>query len=164
MIFFIEIKTKGTLFYLKIFTMSVSAIPVKSTFFNSFKHVSWVKSFVSDFDPVNQNQLKEKNLLLQIEVAKSHGKLSEGLREAWITALKKKGKLLIAEKDVLFPQKSGKKYNRLLETGFIKNSSIEAEKLVDDTVVKVLEEGGSIEFVENNFLKNFKRMVVIEAD
>lgn len=113
---------------------------------------------------VDPNKLKEKNLLLQIEAAKSHGKLSEGITEAWIAAVTKKGKLLIAEKNILFTEKNGNKYNYAIQTVFSKNSSIHSEKVVDDTVSKVLEEGGDIEFVENGFLKNYKRMVMIHCD
>jgi hypothetical protein len=144
--------------------MSVSTSTSKPAFFSSIINNSWVKSIWSDFSVVDPNKIKERNLLLQIEAAKSHGKLSEGVTEAWITALKRKGKLLIAEKGVLFPEKNGKNFENTLQMGFSKNAFISVEKVIDDTVSKVLEGGGEIEFVENGFLNNYKHMVMIQQD
>src|SRR5688500_12076331 len=107
--------------------MSVFTIPSKPTFFESIKNNSWVKSITSEFNVVDPNKLKERNLLLQIEAAKSHGKLSEGVTEAWIAAFSKKGKLLIAEKDVLFPETNSKKKGNFLHMGFSQNTSTSVE-------------------------------------
>lgn len=47
---------------------------------------------------------------------------------------------------------------------FVENTSISPQQVVDDTVSKVLEEGGDVEFVENGMLKNYRHLVMIQFD
>lgn len=144
--------------------MSVSSISFKPTFLLGKINDFWVNNIKGRLTETDPNRLKERNLLLRIEAAKSHGRLSEGVTEAWISASNRKGKLFIAEKSVLFPDKHQKKQHDLRRMGLFNNSPVTLETLVDETITKVLEDGGSIEFVENGFLEDYKHMVMIQRD
>jgi hypothetical protein len=110
----------------------------------------------------DRNKLKERNLLLQIEAAKCRGQLAVGIHEVWNAANERKGKLLIAEKDILFPANATKIENELVTKSFTQTATLQASDVVYETIEKVLEEGGSIEFVENGSLKNYQKMVMIQ--
>lgn len=64
--------------------------------------------------------------------------------EVWNAVLQKKGKLLIAEKEVLFPVK-------------------EKTDMVKYVIEKVMESGGDVEFVKNGLLEKYERMVMIQG-
>jgi hypothetical protein len=108
------------------------------------------------------NKLKERNLLFQIEAAKSHGKLAEGVTDVWIAAKRRNGELLIAEKEILFKQIDDKKLNELVAETFLRNKTMQAKEAIDDAIQNVLNNGGEVEFVENGLLKKYKHLVIIE--
>ena len=111
----------------------------------------------------DRNKLKERNLLLQIEAAKSRGQLAVGINEVWNAANERRGKLLIAEKDILFPANSSKMESETTFYGFLQTTTMPATDVVNETIEKVLQEGGAIEFVENGSLKNYQQMVMIQT-
>jgi len=114
--------------------MATSAYALKAYFLFLFINNEWAKSIKSEIKSANPAKIRERNLLFQIEVAKSHGKLSQGVWEVWNSALQKKGRVLIAEKEVLFPAK-------------------EKTSIMDCVIEKVMAGGGNVEFVENGVLK-----------
>jgi hypothetical protein len=110
----------------------------------------------------NINELKEKNILLQIEAAKGHGKLVEGLANVWIASKGRREQLLVVEKQLLFEQIESHKLNELVADTFPKNKTLQAKDAIDEAVENVLKNGGDIEFVENGLLKKYKHLVIIE--
>ncbi len=109
----------------------------------------------------DRNKLKERNLLLQIEAAKCRGQLAVGIQEVWNAAVEKKGKLLIAEKDILFPAQEAKVNHPVMATGYTQNNTLQDADVVYETIEKVLEDGGKIEFVENGRLRDYQQVVMI---
>lgn len=104
--------------------------------------------------------IKEKDLLLQLENAQNSGKCSCGIEAVYTTARQKKGKLLIIEKNyqvsafmkagVLNPEMNGQAPN----TVFIND-------VVDEVIEKVLDQGGDVAMVREGLLEKFGRIALI---
>jgi hypothetical protein len=101
------------------------------------------------------------DLLHRMEEAAGMKKLVYGMETVWKEAMQKRGKLLIVEKNYMFPA---------LRTS---QSSIEAKNdqnaehgkyikdAVDDVIEKVLENGGDVEFVDEGILKDFDHIALV---
>src|SRR2546426_553349 len=96
--------------------------------------------------------LKERNLLYQIEAARSHGKLCFGPLQVWLAAWKQTGKLLIGEKKYLFPDTDIKNHV-VVSCQTAGNGSIPLQEVIDEAVEKVLSAGGAVEFVRNGQIR-----------
>lgn len=133
----------------------------KNSFLTALKQNLWVKSLAQEFTFVHPEKLKERNMLFKIQAADSRGKLAVGIADVWAAANQRKGKLLIGERDYLFPAVY-RRQRRLVTIHAFEDVVMPVSDAVDATIEKVLNEGGAIEFVENGKLKKYKRMVLIE--
>jgi hypothetical protein len=105
-------------------------------------------------------KVKEKDLLNQVEEAAGKKKLAVGMTAVWRDATHKKGKLLVVEKNYMFPaqhsstsdviEKLEEPYNRF---SYIKDA-------VDDVIERVLDNGGDVEFVDEGLLKEYEKIVL----
>ena len=100
-------------------------------------------------------KIKEKDLLLQLERAMSKGKYAAGIRDVYKAASQKRGRLLIVEKNYFSPAFIGEKdeLNPMEES--MLNNIIYIKDVVDDIIEKVLENGGDVEFVSDDLLKDY---------
>lgn len=107
-------------------------------------------------------KIKQKDLFNQMEEAAGKNKLAVGIREVWREAQKKKGRLLLVEKNYMYAAERGstdeiiykaiEPYNRF---SYIKDA-------VDDVIEKVLENGGDVEFVDAGLLENHHHIVLLQ--
>lgn len=127
-------------------------------------HKTWIKNLYEDFTYVNVEKVKETNLLRQIKAAESNSKLAAGIEATWEAAMKKKGNLLIGEKQYLFPAQSGKQSKATVVLQATGPTRFPYTVAVDSTIATVLQDGGTIEFVENGRLKKYHHIVLIQQD
>jgi hypothetical protein len=116
-----------------------------------------LEPFIADWKKVIQ-----KDLLNQLEEAAGKNKLAVGMREVWREAMRQKGRLLLVEKNYMYAAERGstdeiiykaiEPYNRF---SYIKDA-------VDDVIEKVLENGGDVEFVDTDFLKDYHHIALLQ--
>lgn len=104
-------------------------------------------------------RVKLKDLLNQLEEAAGKGKLALGMKKVWREAMNHKGRLLVVEKDYMYPAHPHDKaeidkviapYNKF---SYIRDA-------VDDVIEKVLENGGDVEFVDKDLMKGHRIALV----
>ncbi len=107
-------------------------------------------------------KVKQKYLLHKIEEAAGQKKLAAGMRDVWREAMGHKGKLLIVEKNFMYKAQYGsideviyKAIEPYSKFSYIKDA-------VDDVMEKVLENGGDVEFVEENLLNDYHHIALIQ--
>jgi len=109
----------------------------------------------------NWKKVQAKDLLNQLEEAAGNKKLAAGMRDVWRESMNCKGRLLLVEKNYMYAAERGssdeiiykaiKPYNRY---SYIKDA-------VDDVIEKVLENGGDVEFVDEEVLKDYHHIALI---
>jgi Bacterial archaeo-eukaryotic release factor family 3 len=107
-------------------------------------------------------KVKQKDLLNQIEDAAGKKRLAVGMRDVWREAMNHKGKLLVVEKNYIYAAQHGsideviyKAVEPYGKFSYIKDA-------VDDVMEKVLENGGDVEFVDNDLLKYYHHIVLVQ--
>lgn len=96
-------------------------------------------------------------LLNEIEKAMNAGQLEAGIKAVWKAATEKNGRLLIVEKNYMYPAErtSDEKYIRQPETtAYMKDA-------VDDVIEMVIQNGGEVRFVEKGMLEEYLNIVLI---
>jgi len=116
-----------------------------------------MEPFVGDWKKVTQ-----ADLLNQIDEAVSLNKISVGISEVWKTAAQKRGKLLIVEKNFMYPAVQGASPDIIYQYKNSVNNAFYIKDAVDDLIEKVLANGGDVEFVDGQLLKNYDSIVLIE--
>lgn len=107
----------------------------------------------------NWDQLKEADLLWQIDKAKSSGKLVRGIENVYKAASRTNNRLLIVEQDYAFAaDKISADKIQVHENG----SPLYINDAVDDVIESVLRSGGDVEFVGNGVLKDFDHIALIK--
>lgn len=104
---------------------------------------------------------KQKELLQKIEDAAGKKKLAKGINEVWHDAMENKGQLLLVEKNYMVAAQSGGDGNILYKVDEPHNNTTYIRDAVDDVLEKVLLNGGDVEFVDENLLKDFDHIVLI---
>ncbi len=106
--------------------------------------------------------VKQKDLINQLSEAANQKKLSIGMSEVWRESMGRKGRLLVVEKDYQFGARHGSNEEMI-------NNAIEPyhqfsyiKDAVDDVIEKVLENGGDVEFVEADVLKEFQHIALVQ--
>ncbi|MEX6690902.1 hypothetical protein QTN47_25560 [Danxiaibacter flavus] len=121
--------------------------------FGNYEHAS-AESILTAITPylASWEKVRQTSVLRRVEQAADSMHLSSGMGEVWKQARLHRGKLLILEKDFDYSGAGGGLYY-----GFplIKNT-------FDDTVQKVLESGGEIDFVEPEALKKYDHIAMIQ--
>jgi hypothetical protein len=109
----------------------------------------------------NWRKVKEQDLLQQLESAMNNKKLAIGIQNAWTSAARKNSRLLVVEKDFVYPAQiinaetiSARDANA--------NNPFYIKDAVDDVMEKVLQNGGDVEFVENGALKDYEQIALIQ--
>ncbi|MBZ5856551.1 baeRF3 domain-containing protein [Flavihumibacter profundi] len=107
-------------------------------------------------------KLLQHNLMKQIDDAMGAGKVAIGIRDVWKDATQKKGRLLIVEKNYMFPAKLVSGDGKFSGYDPATNNAFYIKDAIDDIIEKVLASGGDVEFVDEGFLSDFKRIVLID--
>ena len=107
------------------------------------------------------NNVKERDIINQLEAAAGRNKLAIGLRNVCREAKKHNGRLLLLEKDFVYRSqsdsmriinKASRAYNKF---SYVKDA-------VGDIIEKVLEYGGDVEFVNKDVLGRYRHIALLQ--
>jgi Bacterial archaeo-eukaryotic release factor family 3 len=112
---------------------------------------------ISDWKKVMQ-----KDLFNQIEEAEGKKKLAAGIKDVWKEAVNHKGRLLVVEKNYMFPAEHGSSEEIITNIAEPYNQFSYIKDAVDDAIEKVLEGGGDVEFTDEGLLSNYGHIVLIQ--
>jgi hypothetical protein len=146
-----------------------------------FKQVSHHKKYISEYIQGNYEELTEAQLLNMIEPhitkwnkqkkedlikviddALGNRTLAVGIKEVWRRATEKKGKHLIIEKNYVYPARQSSKKEIIFDYDDIVHNDLYIKDAVDDVIEKTLATGGIVEFVDEDVLKDFQKIVLIQ--
>lgn len=146
-------------------------------FKNLTKHAGLVIEYVQgNYEESTLPQLKEilnpyiadwkkviqKDLLNQLEEAAGKKKLVFGMKDVWRAAMSKKGRLLMVEKNFMYAAQQGSSEDVIYKTIEPYNKFSYIKDAVDDVIEKVLENGGDVEFVDEDVLKDYHHIALVE--
>ena len=106
--------------------------------------------------------IKQLRLLKMVDEAMSQKKLAVGIKEVWKAASEKRGRLLVVEKNFVYPAQHGANPDVIYGYDETINSAFYIKDAVDDVIQKVLSSGGDVEFVEEGVLQEYLKIVLIE--
>ncbi|MGZ5219053.1 MAG: baeRF3 domain-containing protein [Chitinophagaceae bacterium] len=104
----------------------------------------------------------QKDLLNQLDDAAGKKKLCTGIKEVWHEAINHKGRLLVVEKDFMYAAQHGSSADTIYKATEPYNKFSYIRDVVDDIIEKVLENGGDVEFVDKDVLKEYQRIALIK--
>lgn len=104
---------------------------------------------------------KELSLLKELDQAASQQRLSTGIKNVWHDAFEHRGRLLIVEKDFMYPAQRSAEENVIYELQPPYNRFSYIKDAVDDVIEKVLSNGGDVEFVDHDMLKEYGHIAMI---
>ena len=107
-------------------------------------------------------RIKQQDLLLQLDAAMSAKKLIAGIEDVWREASRKNGRLLVVEKNYVYPAQQSEWADTIHPKEESMHSNVFIKDAVDDIIEKVLEGGGDVEFVDQGILKDYKRIALIK--
>jgi hypothetical protein len=107
-------------------------------------------------------KVKQKDLLNQLEEAAGKNKLAVGMQDVWHGAMNHKGRLLMVEKNYMFAAQHGGSEDIIYRAAEPYNKFSHIKDAVDDVIEKVLESGGDVEFVDQDVLKDYNQIALIQ--
>ena len=107
-------------------------------------------------------KVKEKDLLNQLEEAAGKKKLAVGMRDVWREAMAHKGRLLVVEKNYMYTAQHGSSEEIIYKAIEPYNKFSYIKDAVDDVMEKVLENGGDVEFVDKDVLKDYNHIALLQ--
>jgi hypothetical protein len=117
-----------------------------------------VKPYVADWKKVKQD-----DLLHQLDGARGTHKVAIGMKEVWNEATHHKGRLLIVEKNYMYPARQDVGGENIYQEDFSRtNNPFYIKDAVDDVIEKVLDNGGDVEFVDEGVLQAYDRIALIK--
>jgi peptide subunit release factor 1 (eRF1) len=108
------------------------------------------------------NKIRSQHIMQQIEKARDERKLVCGIQQVWEAASHKNGRLLIVEKDFMFPAQQSSTPDHIYKHDPESHSPFYIKDAVDDVMEKILECGGDVEFVDNGLLENEGHIALIK--
>ncbi|MDR3693643.1 hypothetical protein [Mucilaginibacter sp.] len=110
----------------------------------------------------NWGSIMERNVLRELEKAMDQKKLAAGMKEVWQAAAHKNNRLLVVEKDFMYPAHLGLSADSIYQEDISLNRPFYIKDAVDEVIEKVLESGGEVEFVDNGSLNNYEHIALVE--
>jgi len=107
-------------------------------------------------------EVKQGKLLNQLEDAEDKKKLVFGMKDVWREATNHRGRLLVVEKNYRCAAQHGGSEEKIEEVTAPYNKFPLIRDAVDDTIEKILANGGDVDFVDENVLKDYQRIALIE--
>ncbi len=105
----------------------------------------------------------QHDLLNQLEDAADKKKLAFGMENVWREAMNNKGHLLIVENNYMYPARHGDEPDIIYGINELQNNNIsDIKDAVDDAMEKVLQSGGSVEFVDEGALKDYGHIALVQ--
>ena len=106
--------------------------------------------------------VRNKDLLNQLEQAFGKTKLAVGIRNVWREAMNRKGRLLIVEKNYVYAALHGNREDMIYAAEEPYNKFSYIKDAIDQVIEKVLENGGDVEFVDKELLKDYDHIALIQ--
>lgn len=106
--------------------------------------------------------VKQKDLLNQLEDAAGKKKLAVGMKEVWREAMQNKGRLLVVEKNFMYPAEHGNNGDEIRQLMPPYNKYSYIKDAVDDVIEKVLENGGDVEFTDEGTLEDYEHISLVK--
>ena len=106
--------------------------------------------------------VKQQNILQEIGKAVDYEKVSFGMEDVWEAATHKSCKLLVVERDFVHPAPGTDKINTVSLHDITASNPFYIRDAVDNVIEKVLQNGGDIEFIDNDMLKEYGRIALIQ--
>ncbi len=116
-----------------------------------------LEPYITDWKKVMQ-----KDLLNQLEEAAGKKKLAVGMQDVWREAMNRKGRLLLVEKDYMYAAERGSIDEVIYKATEPYNKFSYIKDAVDDVMEKVLENGGDVEFVDADVLKDYQHIALVQ--
>ncbi len=111
---------------------------------------------------IKWNKQKKDDLIKIIDDAMSNRTLAVGIKEVWRRSIEKKGKHLIIEKNYIYPARQSAKKEIIFDYDDIVHNDLYIKDAVDDVIEKTLATGGIVEFVDEDMLKDYQKIVLIQ--
>jgi hypothetical protein len=116
-----------------------------------------MKSHVSDWQ-----KKKQSELLNIIEHAADRDQLVYGMSNVWVEVMNHKGRLLIVEKDYMYAAARGAKEEEIVDENPGEQRFSTIKDAVDDVIELLLKDGGDVEFVEKDVLKDYQQIALVK--
>jgi hypothetical protein len=105
--------------------------------------------------------VRNKDLMNRLEEAYGQNKLAVGMKNAWRESMNNKGRLLVVEKNYVYPAVHGEKKDVIYDATGPYNKFSYIRDAVDKVIEKVLESGGDVEFVDSDLLKDYNHIALV---
>lgn len=112
----------------------------------------------------NWENIKQFDIIRKLKLATEKKQITIGIKNVWKDTMNKKGKLLVVEKNFSYAAEhslSNSSSSNIYKAIEPYNKFSYIKDAVDDIIEKVLENGGDVEFVEDNMLKEFEHIALI---
>jgi hypothetical protein len=109
----------------------------------------------------NLKKAKQKEILHQLDIAAGKKTLSFGMKEVWREAMDHNGKLLVVEKNYMYPAQQAGVDDVIYKADRSASPVSYIRDAVDDVIEKVLEKGGDVEFVDKGLLSNYQHIALV---
>ena len=106
-------------------------------------------------------KVKKEDLLQKLDAAASAKKMVAGIENVWREAMHKRGRLLVVEKNFIYPAQHSSEEDIIYSKDHLTGNDFYIKDAVDDVIEKILENGGDVEFVDENVLKEYGRIALI---
>ena len=116
-----------------------------------------IAPYIADWKKIKQN-----DILLQLDAARSARKLATGIQEVWREATLRKGRLLVVEKNYMCSAGHRDAQEVIVLKEQLLTTSFFIKDAVDDIIEKMLESGGDVEFVDEGVLGDYQRIALIK--
>ncbi len=104
----------------------------------------------------------QRDLLNKLEEAADKKKLAVGIKNVWREAMHNKGRLLAVEKNYMYAAAHGRSDDSIDEITPPYNKFSYIKDAVDDIIEKVLENGGDVEFTDEDILKDYQHIALVQ--
>lgn len=116
-----------------------------------------LKPHVSDWRSVIN-----KDLMNRLDEAYGKNTLATGIKNVWREAMNNKGRLLVVEKNFTYAALHGARADVIYESIDPHNNVSYIHDAVDKVIEKVLESGGDVEFVDQDLLKDYGHIALLQ--
>ena len=116
-----------------------------------------LQPYVADWKKLRQIDLKHR-----LDAAMGSRKLATGMQDVWKDATQKKGRLLVVERNFMYPAHYGAEKDIIYKEEIQNAADLYIKDAVDDTIERLLENGGDVEFVDDGVLTEYGHIALIQ--
>lgn len=108
------------------------------------------------------DRVRHKYLMNQVKIAGCKNKLATGMRDVWLEATARKGRLLVVEKNYKYVAEPGNSDEIINKATRPYNAFSYVKDAIDDVMEKVLDNGGDVEFVKEGTLNDYGQIALVQ--